>query len=53
MRLIGAVLMEQDEAWSEGRKYFDMTEYWEWAKTLRSDQLAGEPAREAVHEFAH
>lgn len=53
MRLIGAVLMEQDEVWSEGRKYFDMAEYWEWVKTLRSDQLAEEPAREAVHEFAH
>lgn len=27
MRLIGAVLMEQDEAWSTGRKYFDMVAY--------------------------
>lgn len=30
VRLIGAVLMEQHEAWSTGRKYFDMTAYWEW-----------------------
>lgn len=30
MRLLGAVLMEQDEAWSMGRKYFDMATYWEW-----------------------
>jgi hypothetical protein len=22
--------MEQDEAWSMGRKYFDMATYWEW-----------------------
>jgi putative transposase len=29
-RLIGALLMEQDEIWSTGRKYFDMDEYWEW-----------------------
>lgn len=30
VRLLGAVLMEQDEAWSMGRKYFDMATYWEW-----------------------
>jgi putative transposase len=29
-RLIGALLMEQDESWSTGRKYFDMEEYWQW-----------------------
>jgi len=29
-RLIGALLMEQDETWSTGRKYFDMDEYWQW-----------------------
>ncbi len=29
-RLLGALLMEQDETWSTGRKYFDMTAYWEW-----------------------
>ncbi|MDA8344193.1 MAG: IS256 family transposase [Thermaerobacter sp.] len=31
-RLLGALLMEQDEIWSTGRKYFDMTAYWEWRK---------------------
>lgn len=30
LRLLGALLMEQDEIWSTGRKYFDMTPYWEW-----------------------
>ena len=30
IRLIGAVLMERHEEWSEGRSYFDMVEYWEW-----------------------
>ncbi len=30
MRLIGAVLLEIDEAWTTGHRYFDMTEYWEW-----------------------
>jgi putative transposase len=29
-RLIGALMMEQDESWSTGRKYFDMDEYWQW-----------------------
>ena len=29
-RLIGAVLMEIDETWTTGKRYFDMTEYWEW-----------------------
>ncbi len=32
-RLIGAVLMEIDETWTTGHRYFDMTEYWEWRKT--------------------
>jgi putative transposase len=31
-RLIGALLMEQDETWSTGRKYFDMDEYWQWKR---------------------
>jgi len=30
MRLIGALLAEQHETWSTGRKYFDMQEYFEW-----------------------
>jgi len=29
-RLLGALLMEQDEAWSTGRLYFDMGAYLEW-----------------------
>ncbi|EIV99169.1 LOW QUALITY PROTEIN: transposase [Thermoanaerobacter siderophilus SR4] len=32
IRLIGALLMEQDEKWASGRKYLDMTEYFEWQK---------------------
>ncbi|MDT2258825.1 transposase [Paenibacillus larvae] len=31
IRLIGALLMEQDEKWAAG-KYLDMTEYMEWRK---------------------
>jgi len=30
LRLIGAVLMEIDEAWATGHRYLDMTEYWTW-----------------------
>jgi putative transposase len=30
MRLLGAMLMEQDEQWSTGNRYFDMTAYWQW-----------------------
>ena len=28
--LIGALLAEQHEEWSTGRRYFDMTQYYEW-----------------------
>lgn len=30
IRLIGALLMEQDEKWAAGKKYLDMAEYHEW-----------------------
>lgn len=30
VRLIGALLMEQDEKWAAGKRYLDMTEYLEW-----------------------
>ena len=33
IRLLGALLMEQDEKWASGRKYLDMTEYLKWRKT--------------------
>jgi putative transposase len=33
MRLLGALLMEQDEAWSTGKRYFDMTAYWQWRES--------------------
>jgi putative transposase len=29
-RLLGALLMEFDEAFSTGHRYFDMSEYWAW-----------------------
>jgi transposase-like protein len=30
LRLVGALLMEQDEVWTTGTRYFDMTAYWQW-----------------------
>jgi putative transposase len=33
IRLIGALLMEIDEKWASGKKYFDMEEYLEWRET--------------------
>src|SRR5258706_851723 len=30
LRLLGALLMEQDEAWTTGHRYFDMGAYWQW-----------------------
>ncbi|GFP21818.1 hypothetical protein HKBW3S43_00839 [Candidatus Hakubella thermalkaliphila] len=30
IKLIGAVLVEIDEAWSSGSRYVDMADYWEW-----------------------
>lgn len=38
-RLIGAVLMEKHEEWSEGRSYFDMAEYWTWKREKGSASL--------------
>jgi len=34
IRLIGALLMEQDEKGFSGRKYLDMAEYFEWQKEI-------------------
>jgi transposase-like protein len=32
-RLLGAILMEIDEAWSTGKRYLDMAEYWQWRRS--------------------
>ena len=32
VRLLGALLMEQDEAWTTGKRYFDMAAYWQWRR---------------------
>lgn len=33
IRLIGALLMEQDEKWASGKRYLDMVEYLEWRES--------------------
>lgn len=38
IRLIGALLIEQDEKWSTGRKYFEMDDYYVFLKEQTSDQ---------------
>lgn len=38
LRLLGALLMEQDEKWASGKKYFDMKEYYEWRKKRPNDE---------------
>jgi len=37
IRLIGALLIEQDEKWSTGRKYFDMSEYYHFINDYKSE----------------
>jgi len=47
--------VEQDEVWTEGRKYLDMTEYREWMEELKSSDepsQAEQPAEKAT-VFAH
>lgn len=38
VRLIGALLLEQDEAWTTGHRYFDMTAYWQWRASPHSQE---------------
>lgn len=33
LRMLGALLAEQHETWSTGKRYLDMTEYFEWKAT--------------------
>lgn len=41
LRLLGALLMEHDEAWTTGHRYFDMSAYWQWR--ARHEQEAALP----------
>ena len=37
VRLVGALLLEQDEAWTTGHRYFDMSPYWHWRSTTQEE----------------
>jgi len=45
-RLLGALLMEIDEAWSTGRRYFDMQGYYAW-KRAREEAASEERSQVA------
>ncbi len=42
LRLLGAVLMEQHEQWSTGRKYLDIAEYHQWRAARDAAKEAGQ-----------
>jgi putative transposase len=44
LRLLGALLMEQDEAWTTGKRYFDMASYWRHAASVSEASAAQEVA---------
>ena len=44
LRLVGALLMEQDEAWTTGKRSFDMTAYWQWRERPAQQALFGQEA---------
>jgi putative transposase len=41
LRLLGALLLEQDEAWTTGQRSCDMSAYWRWR--ARQEQEATLP----------
>ena len=53
LRLIGALLEEQDEVWTEGKKYLDMREFQEWMETIKQPEERENRVLEGVYEFAH
>jgi putative transposase len=45
VRLLGALLMEQDEAWTTGKRYFEMAAYGQWRRAQ-----ADSAEQEAAHQ---
>src|SRR5260221_13553975 len=41
LRLLGAVLLEQDEHWTSGKRYFDMAAYCQWRETQHGGEGPG------------
>lgn len=44
VRLLGALLLEQDEVWTTGKRYFDMTAYWLWRRRPAQQPLFSQEA---------
>ncbi len=44
MRLVGS-LLEIDEKWTSGKKYLDMTEYWEWLEASHKNRASSRVTR--------
>ncbi|CCQ93899.1 hypothetical protein CULT_960031 [[Clostridium] ultunense Esp] len=40
IRLLGALLMEIDEKWQSGHRYFDMEDYYVWREERRKKEVA-------------
>lgn len=43
VRLVGALLLEQDEAWTTGKRYLDMAAYWHWRAEPAEQEAALPP----------
>jgi len=43
LRLIGALLIEQDEVWTSGKRYLNMAAYWEW-KAAQQEPASAVPS---------
>ena len=48
IRLLGALLMEQDEQWSTGKRYLDMGAYWQWRNRQDDGHPLGRPEETVV-----
>jgi transposase-like protein len=49
IRLVGALLLEQDEVWTTGKRYFEMTSYWQWRNRLSQPALFEQEAPMLQH----
>ncbi len=48
VRLLGALLMEQDEVWTTGKRYFEMTAYRQWRDNRLTQTPLFPPTEEAT-----
>ena len=49
LRLIGSLLAEQHEAWSTGKRYFNMEEYFSWKNQRLEQPLEEQPGRGHIY----